>query len=59
MGVKKIDGVAHGKSVARMKADYLQWIGELKKRYKAMQCKAAVAVNSALIEFPTSCWRIG
>ena len=31
--------------------DYFNWIGELKKRYRATQIKAAVAVNSALIEF--------
>ena len=37
-------------------ADYLRWIGELKKRYRATQIKAAVAVNSALIEFY---WNLG
>ena len=30
---------------------YLAWISDLKRRYKATQIKAAVAVNSALIEF--------
>lgn len=35
---------------------YAKWIGELKKRYRAMQIKAAVAVNSALIEFY---WNLG
>lgn len=37
-------------------ADYRLWIGELKKRYRATQIKAAVAVNSALIEFY---WSLG
>ncbi|MDY5940787.1 MAG: PDDEXK nuclease domain-containing protein [Eubacteriales bacterium] len=37
-------------------ADYWQWIGELKKRYRATQIKAAVAVNSAIIEFY---WNLG
>ena len=31
--------------------EYLAWIGELKKRYRATLIKAAVAVNSAMIEF--------
>jgi len=38
------------------KAEYFAWIGELKKRYRATQIKAAVAVNSALIEFY---WNLG
>lgn len=37
-------------------ADYRQWICELKTRYRATQTKAAVAVNSALIEFY---WNLG
>ena len=37
-------------------ADYRQWICELKTRYRATQIKAAVAVNSALIEFY---WNLG
>ena len=36
--------------------DYFNWIGELKRRYRATQIKAAVAVNSALIEFY---WHLG
>ena len=32
-------------------SEYRAWIGELKKRYRATQIKAAVAVNSALIEY--------
>lgn len=36
--------------------EYLTWIAELKKRYRATQIKAAVAVNSALIEFY---WNLG
>ena len=35
---------------------YATWIGELKRRYRATQIKAAVAVNSALIEFY---WNLG
>ena len=35
---------------------YAEWIAELKRRYRAMQIKAAVAVNSALIEFY---WNLG
>ena len=35
---------------------YAKWIGELKKRYRATQIKAAIAVNSALIEFY---WNMG
>lgn len=36
--------------------EYRAWIGELKKRYRATQIKAAVAVNSAMIEFY---WNLG
>ena len=35
---------------------YAAWIVELKRRYRATQIKAAVAVNSALIEFY---WNLG
>ena len=35
---------------------YAAWIAELKRRYRATQIKAAVAVNSALIEFY---WNLG
>ena len=35
---------------------YAVWIAELKRRYRATQIKAAVAVNSALIEFY---WNLG
>ena len=35
---------------------YLNWIVDLKRRYRATQIKAAVAVNSALIEFY---WNLG
>ena len=35
---------------------YLNWIADLKRRYRATQIKAAVAVNSALIEFY---WNLG
>ena len=35
---------------------YIAWIADLKRRYRATQIKAAVAVNSALIEFY---WNLG
>ena len=35
---------------------YFRWIGELKKRYRATQIKAAVSVNAALLEFY---WELG
>jgi hypothetical protein len=31
--------------------EYFEWIGALKKRYRATQIKAAVSVNAALLEF--------
>lgn len=31
--------------------EYRNWIADLKRRYRATQVKAAVAVNSALIEY--------
>ena len=37
-------------------SEYRAWIGELKKRYRATQIKAAVADNSAMIEFY---WNLG
>lgn len=37
-------------------SDYFSWIGELKKRYRATQIKAAISVNSALLEFY---WNLG
>ena len=45
-----------GKKTTLASADYRQWIGELKTRYRATQIKAAIAVNSALIEFY---WNLG
>jgi predicted nuclease of restriction endonuclease-like (RecB) superfamily len=35
---------------------YFEWIGELKRRYRATQIKAAVSVNAALLEFY---WELG
>lgn len=35
---------------------YFAWIGELKRRYRATQIKAAVSVNAALLEFY---WELG
>ena len=31
--------------------DYKQWLTELKSKIRSVQIKAAIAVNSALIEF--------
>lgn len=42
--------------VMDVRARYVAWIGELKKRYRATQVKAAIAVNSALIGFY---WNLG
>lgn len=36
--------------------EYFSWIGDLKKRYRSTQIKAAVSVNAALIEFY---WSLG
>ena len=36
--------------------DYFSWIGELKQRYRATQIKAAVSVNTSLLEFY---WSLG
>ena len=54
---------ARKKSTAPVKSDgngaeksYAAWIADLKHRYRATQIKAAVAVNSALIEFY---WNLG
>ncbi len=38
------------------KQSYSAWIGDVKRRYRATQIKAALAVNSALIEFY---WNLG
>lgn len=35
---------------------YLEWIADLKRRYRRTQIKAAVAVNSAMLEFY---WTLG
>jgi predicted nuclease of restriction endonuclease-like (RecB) superfamily len=37
-------------------ADYRQWLGDLKNRYRQVQLKAAVTVNSALLQFY---WELG
>jgi predicted nuclease of restriction endonuclease-like (RecB) superfamily len=37
-------------------ADYRQWLGELKTRYRQVQLKAAVSVNTALLQFY---WELG
>lgn len=43
-------------NVIERTSDYFSWIGELKKRYRATQIKAAVSVNTALLEFY---WSLG
>ena len=53
--------VTRKKSSTLVKSDgeaqsYSAWIADLKRRYRATQIKAAVAVNSALIEFY---WNLG
>lgn len=45
---KRIDGVSD--------RVYLEWIADLKRRYRRTQIKAAVAVNSAMLEFY---WTLG
>ena len=32
-------------------AEYRQWLGELKTRYRQVQLKAAVTVNTAMLQF--------
>ena len=39
-----------------LSAEYKKWLAELKHRYRSMQIKAAVSVNSVLIEFY---WNLG
>ena len=36
--------------------DYVQWIADIKNRYRNSQIKAAIKVNSALLEFY---WSVG
>lgn len=44
------------KSIGILDRDYLQWIKELSSRYRQSQIKAALKVNSTLIEFY---WELG
>lgn len=53
---KKPKIVAINDAVSNVALPYNAWIAELKRRYRATQIKAAVAVNSALIEFY---WNLG
>ena len=48
-------GLASMNDIAKT-PEYFSWIGELKKRYRATQIKAAVSVNTALLEFY---WNLG
>ncbi len=43
-------------NVIERTSEYFSWIGELKKRYRATQIKAAVSVNTALLDFY---WSLG
>ena len=45
-----------GKSISILDKGYLQWVKELSTRYRQSQIKAAVKVNSVLIEFY---WELG
>ena len=38
------------------RGDYREWLGQLKTRFGQVQLKAAVAVNSALLQFY---WELG
>jgi predicted nuclease of restriction endonuclease-like (RecB) superfamily len=42
--------------VSEVTADYRQWLGELKTRFRQVQLKAAVAVNTELLRFY---WELG
>lgn len=44
------------KSISILDKDYLQWVKELSIRYRQSQIKAAIKVNSVLIEFY---WSLG
>lgn len=44
------------KSISILDKDYLQWVKELSIRYRRSQIKAAIKVNSVLIEFY---WSLG
>ena len=54
--IKKPEMVSTNDDVSNVALPYNAWIAELKRRYRATQIKAAVAVNSALIEFY---WNLG
>ena len=47
----KNEGKNMSKSISILDKDYLQWVKELSIRYRQSQIKAAVKVNSVLIEF--------
>ena len=42
--------------IIQSQADYRAWLGELKSRFRQVQLKAAVAVNTALLQFY---WELG
>ena len=43
--------MVHPKQMNLQNTDYKDWLVELKSKIRSVQLKAAVAVNSALIEF--------
>ncbi len=43
-------------NLTQNQADYRLWLGELKSRFRQVQLKAAVAVNTALLQFY---WELG
>ena len=59
--MKKNEARKKGTALVKSNVDgveksYAVWIADLKRRYRATQIKAAVAVNTALIEFY---WNLG
>ena len=54
--VRKKSSALVKSNVDGVEKSYAAWIADLKRRYRATQIKAAVAVNSALIEFY---WNLG
>lgn len=42
--------------IIQSQVDYRAWLGELKSRFRQVQLKAAVAVNTALLQFY---WELG
>ena len=45
-----------GSELTTLTPEYRQWLAELKARYRQVQLKAAVAVNTAMLQFY---WELG